>query len=147
MVPWSVIITGVVGVAGIGGTLVSARWQTAAVKLTIAAEDERAKSAEKRRIYAAAYAALSDGLMVMSTAESSKEDSDATALRSATGGASSAGWELQLIASADVSRHARDALNALQQGEGETLLDSLAELIPAMRADLGTDPLDIGDLW
>jgi hypothetical protein len=147
MVPWSTIITGAVGVAGIFGTLLSARWQTAGVKLGIAAEDERAKRAEKRRIYAVSYAALSDGLMAMSRNESSKSGSDVTAFHSALVGASNAAWELQLIASADVSRHARDALNALQQGDGETLLESLSALIPAMRADLGIDPLDIGDLW
>jgi hypothetical protein len=147
MVPWSMIITGAVGVAGIGGTLLGARWQTAGVKLGIEAEDERARRAEKRRVYAVAYAALSDSLMAMSRKEISKSESDVRAFHSASEKASNAAWELQLIASADVSRHARDALNALHEGDGDTLLESLAALIPAMRADLGIDPLDVGDLW
>jgi hypothetical protein len=147
MVPWSTIIIGAVGVAGIGGTLLSARWQTAGVKLSIAAEDERANRAEKRRVYAVAYAALNNGLEAMPTTDSSKRERHVTASHSALERASNAAWELQLIASADVSRHAGDALFALQQEDGDSLLESLAELIPAMRADLGIDPLDIGDLW
>ena len=65
MVPWSEIITGAVGVAGIGGALLNGRWQAAAVNRSIAAQDERAKVAERRRIYAAAYTALCDGLLAM----------------------------------------------------------------------------------
>lgn len=147
MVPWSTIITGAVGVAGIGGTLLSARWQTASVKLSIAAEDAQAKLAEKRRIYAAASAALNNGLVAMSAMNVSVNDSDTAALSSLLVTAGNIAWELQLIASAEVGRHARDALNALREGDGDTLLESLAALIPAMRADLGIESLDVGDLW
>jgi len=55
-------ITGIVGLAGIGGTLVSAKItrKSAAENLrtSIGAEDERARLAEKRRIYAQALASL-----------------------------------------------------------------------------------------
>lgn len=147
MVPWSEIITGAVGVAGIGGALLNGRWQAAAVNRSIAAQDERAKVAEGRRIYAAAYTALCDGLLAMPGAESSDNDSDTAALKSARARASNAASELQLMASASVGRCARDALNALQDGDGEALLEALAELMRAMRTDLGVEPLDAGDLW
>jgi hypothetical protein len=78
MVPWSTIITGAVGVTGIGGTLLSARWQTAGVKLSIAAEDERARLAQKRRVYAATTAALNDGLLAMSRQELNDRDTTAS---------------------------------------------------------------------
>jgi hypothetical protein len=56
MVPWPQVITGVVGVVGIAGTIVSgrlaARSATKDLKLSIAAEDRRAQIAEKRRVYA-----------------------------------------------------------------------------------------------
>jgi hypothetical protein len=106
----------------------------------VAAEDGRARLGEKRRIYVAASAALNNGLLAMSSEESG-------AVTEARRSASIAAWELQLIASADVGRHARSALNALDARDGGTLLESLAELIPAMRADLGVEPLDISDLW
>jgi hypothetical protein len=143
--PWSTIITGAVRVAGIGGTLLSARWQTAGVKLGIAAQSERARVADRRKVYAAASAALNDGLMVISDQELAGQHGGVP--DSVLVAANSAAWELQLIASVDVSRLARDALTALQIGDGDTLLESLAALIPAMRADLGNDPLDIADLW
>jgi hypothetical protein len=141
MTQWATIITGTVGIAGIGGTLLSARWQTASVKLTIAAEDERAKIAERRRIYVAAYAALSDGLRVM---ERSADDEVAPAVSIS---AINAARELELIASADVGRCARDALRGLDEHDGEALVEALAGLVGAMRADLGVEPVDVGDLW
>jgi hypothetical protein len=50
------LITGAVGIAGIGGTILSARItakaQTANLRLSIGADNHRARVAEKRRIYA-----------------------------------------------------------------------------------------------
>jgi hypothetical protein len=50
------VVAGAVGIAGIGGTILSARLtakaQTANLRLSIGAEDRRARLAEKRRIYA-----------------------------------------------------------------------------------------------
>jgi hypothetical protein len=51
MFPWDVLVTGAVGIAGIGGTLWSG-------KRSINAENDRANKADKRRIYAACQAAL-----------------------------------------------------------------------------------------
>jgi hypothetical protein len=73
MFPWETLITGVVGLAGIGGTLWqgkrSREAQTADLKasldattenlrLNIKAEDERVRIAEKRRIYSEALSAF-----------------------------------------------------------------------------------------
>jgi hypothetical protein len=50
------VVTGAVGIAGIGGTILSAKLtaktQTANLGLSIGAENHRARLAEKRRIYA-----------------------------------------------------------------------------------------------
>jgi hypothetical protein len=58
-------ITGVVGLAGIGGTLLSARMtgksDAANLRMSVSAEDTRAKLAEKRRIYANCLAAIVGG--------------------------------------------------------------------------------------
>ncbi len=59
---WGYAITGIVGLAGIGGTLWSGRLAAKSavqtLTLSISAEDRRAKVAEKRRIYAAYLASL-----------------------------------------------------------------------------------------
>jgi hypothetical protein len=56
VLPWDALITGVVGVAGIGGTLLAAR-------MTIRAEHQRTMLADKRRIYTSCLLAL-DTLML-----------------------------------------------------------------------------------
>jgi hypothetical protein len=62
-----VIVTGAVGAAGIAGTLLSARLTArshiAGLKLSTAAEEERAHLAEKRRIYAGFHTSI-DRLIV-----------------------------------------------------------------------------------
>lgn len=75
MFPWDVLVTGAVGIAGIGGTLwqgkrsreaqtanLSASLDAAAenLKLGIGADSERARLAEKRRIYAACLSATNE---------------------------------------------------------------------------------------
>lgn len=110
------------------------------VELTVAAEDERAKLAEKRRIYAAASAAFNDGLVAIS-------NQDSGAVTAAERSASIAASELQLIASAVVAPHARHTLRVLAGHDEAALLESLGELIPAMHAEPGAEPLKTGDLW
>ena len=55
-VPWSNLITGLVGLGGIGGTILAARMtgrsQLATLRVNIGAEDRRAAIADKRRTYA-----------------------------------------------------------------------------------------------
>jgi hypothetical protein len=86
MFPWETLITGAVGLAGIGGTLwqgkrsreaqsadlkVSVDATAENLKLSIAAETERAYVVDKRRIYAAYHAALHT---LLSAGRSSEED-------------------------------------------------------------------------
>jgi hypothetical protein len=75
MIPWGILITGAVGLAGIGGTLWQGKRareaQTADLKasldatsenlrLSLSAENERARLAEKRRIYVTCMAAIGE---------------------------------------------------------------------------------------
>lgn len=59
---WAIVVTGVVGLAGIGGALLSARMTSksdaANLRTRISAEDARARLAEKRHIYANCLTAL-----------------------------------------------------------------------------------------
>ncbi len=72
---WTIIvptaITGVVGLAGIGGTLLSARMTSKSdaenLRTSISAEDARAKLAEKRRAYAAFHASLDNVFAIAAT--------------------------------------------------------------------------------
>lgn len=81
---WSIIaptaITGVVGLAGIVGSIMSARLTSRSasrdLQFSIKAEDERASTAERRRIYAAFNAAI-EGLWIVAT---SSEDLPTPAL-------------------------------------------------------------------
>lgn len=112
MEPWSTIIVGVGGLAGIGGTLLAAGWQTDAGKRRIAAEGARARLADRRRVFMAAYSALNDGLLATSRAETSEDTSDAAALTPVRTRMLIAPRKQQRVASADVGRLARDGLNA-----------------------------------
>lgn len=53
MVPWAVLITGAVGVGGTAlGAWLNGKTQTKTLRLSLDAENDRARLAEKRRIYA-----------------------------------------------------------------------------------------------
>jgi hypothetical protein len=132
------LITGTVGVAGIGGTIMSASLarKSAAENLqtSISAEDKRAKQAGKRRIYANSLAALT----FASTAH----------LRYTPGGPSAAAVvatnavaEVKLIASPEVADLATEAILLLTKvnkmsGQNE-LADAIGKLTRVMRIELG----------
>jgi len=121
-------ITGIVGLAGIGGTLVSAKItrKSAAENLrtSIGAEDERARLAEKRRIYAQALASLT-AVNVMGKEERSR----------ITLAATSAVNEVVLIAPSHVWELAIEAENQARSGE-RGFRATFADLVIAMRDDL-----------
>jgi hypothetical protein len=62
-----VAITGAVGIAGVAGTIIAAKLAgntaTQNVRLSVNAEDDRARLADKRRIYARAIAAIDVALI------------------------------------------------------------------------------------
>lgn len=137
MVPWSTIITGVVGLAGIVGTLLSARWQTAGTKLTIAAEDKRAENTEKRRIYAAAVSALNNGVSELVANAESEE------LMAAFASIGTAVFEVQLIANEEVAELAMVAWATFHKKNFADLAEQLGRLISAMRDDLGAEDVAV----
>jgi len=139
-VDWAIIvptaITGAVGLAGIGGTLLSARMTGRSdaenLRTSISAEDERAKLAEKRRVYASCLASLTATGLV-STGNSPNPESVTNAFMSAT----CALFEVRLIAPREVGELAGTALGRLLGSEFGGFADVVTRLTSAMRADLG----------
>lgn len=157
MVPWDVVVTGAVGVAGIGGTILAAwmtgKCQTADLKLGINAENARARLAEKRRIYANCQASF-DRLFTAAVAVRGDERSADAALRanqdaelsSANAAVLPALSELILIAPDDIAGQAEMIRRYLGTyvaessggAESDAMLPGLRkQLFSAMRADLG----------
>jgi hypothetical protein len=61
MVPWAILITGVVGVGGTAlGAWLNGRTQTKTLRLSLDAENKRARLADKRRVYVSCIAAISE---------------------------------------------------------------------------------------
>lgn len=161
-------ITGAVGIAGIGGALLSARITSKSaaenLRTSIAAEDARANLAEKRRIYANCLGALTAFL----TAEIRKQNAPCRqsdranqAYTPALLATSSAVWEVILITSIEVANQTArvfdavihmdaaapqidDTLRVLAQA-GE-IGDAISTLSETMRRDLGEEALDVPDL-
>jgi hypothetical protein len=156
----AVIVTGLVGAAGIAGTLfsakITAKSNMAGLRLSITAEDKRAQLADKRRIYAAfdasidrlviLYGAIHEDWATASPAEReamrSGQDAAMTALLNGLG-------EIRLIAPEAIGRQA-DNMARLMTNYGRTVLtdsgsdvaddafEQRSALYEAMRADLGT---------
>ncbi|MFZ0166064.1 MAG: hypothetical protein WAL12_20985 [Trebonia sp.] len=142
---WAVVvaagITGVVGLAGIGGTLLSAR-------IAGRSEDKRAKLAEKRRIYANCLAALANEIRARSLV-ARVDDRPPTKRRlenldraiAASVATATTVFEVHLVGSLDVAALAMECHETLAQmtseSEPENWGTAFARLIAAMRADLG----------
>jgi hypothetical protein len=159
----SVAITGVVGIAGVAGTL----WQgkrsreaqtrdlkrsldaaTENVKLGVAAETTRAHLTEKRRTYVgclASFGRLTDTmakLTAFTDEDGNVSEALASELSSSLAATINALTELQLIAPADVRQLAVRAQIILRDHDdseehGDKFRQARAELVRAMRADLG----------
>ncbi len=159
---WATVVTGVVGLAGIGGTLLSARMtgesDAANLRASIRAEDARARLAEKRRIYASCVGALiafSDAVVAVARDRDTPltpeqhaglvEESDRARLA-----AQNAVSEVDLIAPADVAilahRAMRVILHADEAQDAGELGSPIVNLTMAMRRDLGADDDSAGEL-
>jgi hypothetical protein len=162
-VDWATVasgaITGVVGIAGVAGTILAAKIAgnsaTENARLGISAESDRARLAEKRRIYARAIAAVDAGFLAArsavsadraaygqaSTASDEANLEAAARLREATAEwkagvetATFAVTELQLIAPLPVGELARTALISLSDQDPNA--DARNALLKALRVDL-----------
>jgi len=154
MAPWETLLAGVAGgVVGVGGTCLGAwltgRTQTANLKLSISAENERAHVAEKRRAYAnclaAAHAATHDaGFRRFLDAGGNQDvkllEESAWASFKADRALTLAVAEVALIAPdnvADLAWAVAEAIFGSDKPFDDTVDDALDDLNEAMRADLG----------
>jgi hypothetical protein len=147
---WGILVTGLVGVAGIGGTVL-ATWmtgksQTTNLRISIGAENERARLAEKRQIYVRYLAASGELINAMAKQHALGEEADdalSTALVYERGAAFTSVLntlgELLLIAPKHVMLLADSAgatIGGVSPDAGEFRRVREALLL-AMRADLG----------
>lgn len=154
---WGYVITGIVGIAGIGGTLwsgkLAAKSATLNLRLSISAEDDRARRAQKRRIYAAYLASLTSLAAEVRNfklygGDMSVEDRHIkrTDVLTADAHAIDAMSELALIAPPDLAKQAEDvgieisrAAETVVNGKDHELdwYSLRSKLYQAMRSDLG----------
>ncbi len=159
MFPWQLVITGAVGVGGTAlGAWLNGRMQTKNLRLGLDAENERARLAEKRRIYAACISAANELIVAVSNYNMSREekdrartDADYNKVAEARNVFQNLVSEVTLIAPHDISNQAwkfrqvlmRYVISKAEDGIGETKKDSdnagflLGKLLATMRADLG----------
>lgn len=160
------VVTGVVGLAGIGGSILSAKLAgstaTANLLRSINAEDKRTHLSEKRRTYAAALESFEEMGLFIATLRSAKAETLVRDMPNAVDkltGAGGAMWgavtKLQLIGSPEVAEAAQDLADEYL-GHGRSMLAKLTgteqepaylsvanlgqltrDLADAMRADLG----------
>jgi hypothetical protein len=148
MFPWAVLITGVVGIGGTAlGAWLNGRTQTKTMQLSLAAENERARLAEKRRVYVAHQAAL-NRLFTASQLSGTPTEREYSSLADARTALYTATAEVVLIAPKNMQQTARDILVqmlkfalSVQEDRSTPLPDELndnrVKLLEAMRADLG----------
>lgn len=120
---WSAIapaaITGVVGLAGIVGSIMSARQASRSasrdLQLSIKAEDKRASTAERRRIYAAFNAAIESLWIVSTSSEDFKVDPGRLHYNQAMTLLWGNFYEVSLVASGRVSSLASDVTEMMTE--------------------------------
>ena len=140
---WAAISGGVVGLAGI-----IFAWRQS--RMTISAEDARAKLAEKRRIYANCLTAINTYLYAagalaggteLPPAEHAGLEQEADRARTAALNTTS---EVYLVGTAEVTRLANRTLSLVMSAETGTSVEEpvtvFVELTGAMRRDLGENP-------
>lgn len=141
----STVVTGVVGIAGIGGSIVSARLasKSAAENLNrnIRAEDTRIKRADKRAVYVNCLAELSrlDNLLKKQTLAD-----DAQTFRDAETAAWVAVQEITIIGPSAVVDWANSAY-ALRNTRND-FDEAYEKLVDAMRDDLSETAIEPSDL-
>lgn len=163
---WPTLITGLVGVAGIAGTILAARMtarnQTANLMLSISEERNRARIADKRQVYANFIASVNETILATGHAYYSETDPgerDAALIRALPerGAIYHRAGEVELIAPEEVTSQAvamtrlvmsySDELMKYAGKVPEAVIETLYErgsemekqLFKAMRADLGIE--------
>jgi len=148
----SIAITGAVGIAGVAGTIIAARIAGKSAResaqLSINAEADRARLADKRQVYAHATAALHAAMAAVVAANASKDhppgDTSAPTdreVRTALFAALDAVSELRLIAPRPVGGLASQALSSINgywEGRSDMgdEIQARSLLFDALHADL-----------
>jgi uncharacterized membrane-anchored protein YjiN (DUF445 family) len=134
----STVVTGVVGLAGIGGTIASARISSRSasedLKQSITSEDARAKRAEKRVIYANYLGAITSFKNETEKKPKIREIIDRAVE------AEKAAWvsaqEVSLVGSSDIATEVLRIYGYVLRGDGDKFGEAFALLVESMRADL-----------
>jgi hypothetical protein len=141
---WGTFITGVVGLAGIGGSIVSAKIAsksaTGDLRIAISAEDARSRRADKRLIYASFLAALSK-LRDLRTNEH-RTDEDIKELLAAQTAAWVPVLEVGLVGPPQIATAAQQVYLLVTKNDDDVhkYANAYADLIETMRADLNDQP-------
>jgi hypothetical protein len=156
VIPWDTLITGAVGVVGIGGTILAARMtnktQTANLIRSITAENERTRLTEKRGIYACHLASCTEAVQAKFKWNTLKQMSTDIAFAMASdyaakvASAITSAAEVRLIAPVEIADLADRVINVIPDYDPEAIRkrgdydDVIRQLAHAMRADLGSPP-------
>jgi hypothetical protein len=127
-VDWTIVvtsaITGAVGVAGVAGGVITSR---RSAQLNITAEADRARLADKRRIYARGIGALDTAMLADGAARTSEERAESLE----ASGAAEAVVEDQYKRAVEYRARANEALGTANQAVSE--LQLIAEGEPAIK--------------
>jgi hypothetical protein len=150
MIPWAVLITGAVGIGGTAlGAWLNGRAQTKTLRVSLNAENERARLAEKRAIYARCNAAITRLDPIATSSEDRNTEPGRSNLANAQKGYFDMAAEAALIAPSQIRSLIAEITGLFVWGKGtfsdqdrktawhQKILTKRRELILAMRADLG----------